>query len=76
MEVQTENLKHADDRSHARQPCLVAKDLLKVVLQETLVRPTVAAVKLLRSFNEDSSLEWLETAKAAIFMLAEWLEEQ
>jgi len=76
MEVQTENLKHADDRSHARQPCLVAKDHLKVVLQ----------VKLLRSFNEDSSLEWLKTeadatpatnrAKAAIFMLAEWLGEQ
>ena len=42
--------------------------------------PTVA------SFNEDSSLEWFETeadvtpatnrAKAAIFMLAEWLGEQ
>ena len=48
--------------------------------------PTVASFKLLRSFNEDCSLEWLETdadatpatkrAKAAIFMLAEWLGEQ
>ena len=48
--------------------------------------PTVASFKLLSSFNEDSSLEWLETeadatpatnrAKAAIFMLAEWLGEQ
>ena len=48
--------------------------------------PTVASFKLLCSFNEDSSLEWLETeadatpatnrAKAAIFMLAEWLGEQ
>ena len=48
--------------------------------------PTVASFKLLRSFNEDCSLEWLETeadatpatkrAKAAIFMLAECLGEQ
>ena len=47
---------------------------------------TGASFKLLRSFNEDCSLQWLETeadatpatkrAKAANFMLAEWLGEQ
>ena len=48
--------------------------------------PTVASFKLLRSFNEDCSLEWLETeadatpatkrAKTAIFMISECLGEQ
>ena len=43
LELQTENLlmtnEHAHDISSARLACLVAKDFLEVVLQETLVRP-------------------------------------
>ena len=48
--------------------------------------PTVASFKVLHAFNEDCSLEWLETeadatpatkrAMAANFMLAEWLGEE
>ena len=55
-------------------------------LSTAAISPTVASSKLLRSFNEDCSLEWLETeadatpatkrAMAANFMLAEWLGEQ
>ena len=47
---------------------------------------TGASFKLLRSFNEDCSLQWLETeadatpatkrAKAAIFMLSAWVKKK
>ena len=54
LELQTENLLMTNERAHdissARLACLVAKDFLEVVLQETLVRP-FSSKQFERGFN-------------------------